>query len=308
LLGWGFGWLVWFGVGVVSSGFWCGFWGLRGKFGGNDIMKNIDFNEIVSAVEFIRRSAEAFNRKIVCRDLSLSLEQITARHHRIINQFGSDLGGLCRIDETTQIIVWDQKLIPYARRSFGDVLDCDLDIYATPSQIHFLTPTSGFLVQGYAVGEDRAFHINTFDLKDVPKIEGDEFVVSEKNVPYGARVLSETNKNTLLVSFGSLVEFLKQDVVQQSKPVNLSGKSKNLLRQMHRPKFSFVSLRRAVSANSQTPSGRRVGSDHSWIVNGHWRRQFYPSLGKHKPKFINPFVKGTGPLLERRQTVYVASR
>lgn len=269
--------------------------------------KGRDFDQIVSSVELIRRTAEAYNREILCWDKSLTGDQIHARHVRITNKFGGSIGGLSRIDATTQIIVWDQALIPYARGTFNDVLGCSLEIYETPSQIHFLTPNAGFLVQGYDVGEkDRIVHINTFDLNDLPRISGDEFVISEHGDDYGPA--TEIDKPALLVAYGSLIEFLGQDVVQQTTPKHLSGKTKNLLRQMHRPKFSFVSLRRAVSANSQTPSGRRAGSNHSWIVNGHWRRQFYPSLGKHKPKFINPFVKGTGPLLERRQTVYVASR
>lgn len=29
-----------------------------------------------------------------------------------------------------------------------------------------------------------------------------------------------------------------------------------------------------------------------FLVSGHWRRQWYPSLQTHKPKWINPYVKG----------------
>jgi hypothetical protein len=31
---------------------------------------------------------------------------------------------------------------------------------------------------------------------------------------------------------------------------------------------------------------------HSWIVRGHWRRQWYPSRGEHRPVWINPHVAG----------------
>jgi len=37
-----------------------------------------------------------------------------------------------------------------------------------------------------------------------------------------------------------------------------------------------------------------VGRDwsHRWIVNPFWRNQWYPSEGRHKPKFIHAYVKG----------------
>lgn len=29
-----------------------------------------------------------------------------------------------------------------------------------------------------------------------------------------------------------------------------------------------------------------------WLVGGHWRRQFYPSVQEHRPKYIEPYIKG----------------
>jgi hypothetical protein len=29
-----------------------------------------------------------------------------------------------------------------------------------------------------------------------------------------------------------------------------------------------------------------------WTVRGHWRNQWYPSRGEHRPVWINPHVKG----------------
>lgn len=31
---------------------------------------------------------------------------------------------------------------------------------------------------------------------------------------------------------------------------------------------------------------------HRWIVNGHWRQQWYPSIEAHRPIWISPYVKG----------------
>lgn len=38
---------------------------------------------------------------------------------------------------------------------------------------------------------------------------------------------------------------------------------------------------------------------HRWMVKGHWRQQWYPSLGMHRPVWVAPYVKGPegAPLL-----------
>lgn len=38
--------------------------------------------------------------------------------------------------------------------------------------------------------------------------------------------------------------------------------------------------------------GKTVEWSHRWIVSGHWRNQWYASLGEHRQIWINPFVKG----------------
>jgi len=35
-------------------------------------------------------------------------------------------------------------------------------------------------------------------------------------------------------------------------------------------------------------------SNKKWLVRGHWRRQYYRTTGEHKPKWIDPFWKGSG--------------
>ena len=37
---------------------------------------------------------------------------------------------------------------------------------------------------------------------------------------------------------------------------------------------------------------REVEWSHRWVVKPHWRRQWYPSQGRHYPKFIMSYVKG----------------
>lgn len=53
----------------------------------------------------------------------------------------------------------------------------------------------------------------------------------------------------------------------------------------------------AVSASEATHSTEWA---RRWIVRGHWRNQWYPSLNMHQPKWIGPYIKGPDgkPLIE----------
>lgn len=64
------------------------------------------------------------------------------------------------------------------------------------------------------------------------------------------------------------------------------------------PSVEVVKLRRPVPREPLTHD--EDGRDYSvrWIVSGHWRKQWYPSLGEatdpaaHKPKWIEAYIKG----------------
>jgi hypothetical protein len=51
-----------------------------------------------------------------------------------------------------------------------------------------------------------------------------------------------------------------------------------------------VELRRKTQASE--PSGEQRNFSHRFIVHGFWRRQWYPSLGMHRQKYIADYVKG----------------
>lgn len=59
---------------------------------------------------------------------------------------------------------------------------------------------------------------------------------------------------------------------------------------------------RMISLRSSHGGGRGQGSReyvHQWMVRGHWRKQWYPSIQANRPVFIAPYVKGPegAPLL-----------
>src|SRR4029077_12429361 len=59
------------------------------------------------------------------------------------------------------------------------------------------------------------------------------------------------------------------------------------------PDVRVVTLRRYREDDGEVdPDMRGREYSHRFIVNAFWRRQWYPSEQRHKPKWIAPFVKG----------------
>lgn len=77
------------------------------------------------------------------------------------------------------------------------------------------------------------------------------------------------------------------------------------------PDVRVVQLRRYRQPNDGEvdPDQRGREYSHRFIVGGHWRKQWYPSEQRHKPRWIAPYVKGPDdkPLVVK-QTTYVLSR
>lgn len=63
------------------------------------------------------------------------------------------------------------------------------------------------------------------------------------------------------------------------------------------PDVRVLSLRGVGSGGGSGDGSREYL--HQWIVRGHWRRQWYPSIQQHRPRWIAPHVKGPdgAPLL-----------
>jgi hypothetical protein len=65
-----------------------------------------------------------------------------------------------------------------------------------------------------------------------------------------------------------------------------------------------VTLRRPKGAPAEEHG--KANYSHSFIVNAHWRNQWYPSLNRHKPKLIHAYVKGDGPLVVKSRVIRLA--
>jgi len=55
---------------------------------------------------------------------------------------------------------------------------------------------------------------------------------------------------------------------------------------------SLVTLRRLKTPGHEEEHPGSVDWSHRWIVGGHWRNQFLPSVNDHRLQWISPYVKG----------------
>lgn len=57
-------------------------------------------------------------------------------------------------------------------------------------------------------------------------------------------------------------------------------------------KLQVVRLRRPAARPAEDRAGKTVEWSQRWLVRGHWRQQWYPSIQAHRQIWISDFVKG----------------
>lgn len=92
-----------------------------------------------------------------------------------------------------------------------------------------------------------------------------------------------------IVAFNLLVEQRvlqdedHQPTRQMRRAAERRGRTIDPVRLTRLPRMSH-----SGSGNAQTDRDYT----HRWVVNGHWRNQWYPSMQSHRPKWIAPYIKG----------------
>jgi len=73
--------------------------------------------------------------------------------------------------------------------------------------------------------------------------------------------------------------------------------------------ITVVRLRREKQPHAE-PSGKTIDYSHRFLRSGHWRNQWYPSLHRHRMKWINPTIVGPPdkPLRSGKQRVFTWTR
>lgn len=74
--------------------------------------------------------------------------------------------------------------------------------------------------------------------------------------------------------------------------------------QMPEHDVTVIRLRRPRSKGE--PTGKHVEWSHQWLVGGHWRNQYFPSLKANRQIYIAPYIKGPEdkPLRIREKRVF----
>lgn len=105
--------------------------------------------------------------------------------------------------------------------------------------------------------------------------------------------------------FRAMCYLLRQRVAQETTVSPDRAARRRMAREGREPASVRVISIRGASASGGGDGSREYV--HRWVVRGHWRRQWYPSIQQNRPIWITPYVKGPedAPLLGGEK-VYVA--
>lgn len=86
---------------------------------------------------------------------------------------------------------------------------------------------------------------------------------------------------------------LMREFVPRRQPVSRAVRRRAARAFMaHRSNVTVIQLRRQRDFLSNNHEPQIVEWNHRWIVRGHWRNQWHPSLQTHRQRWIFPHIKG----------------
>lgn len=120
-------------------------------------------------------------------------------------------------------------------------------------------------------------------------LRGDDFILNDKIVDDDVRDMV-----TIVISTLIYVSAFKTETTRVRSKKILCKKSSSFSTPKH--VINHIRLYQTIKDNeySQSKNGSSWKSEKRWLVRGHWRNQYYKTLDKYKPKWIDPFWKGSG--------------
>jgi len=116
----------------------------------------------------------------------------------------------------------------------------------------------------------------------------------------------------LMSTFGACMSFLQQRILIAPQQRADRPARRRLERDgyVHEPLIRVVELRRKHVHSGHVSGQESVEWSHQWVVSGHWRQQWYPSLNMNQPRWIMPYVKGPAdrPLKPPRAKIFAVVR
>lgn len=89
----------------------------------------------------------------------------------------------------------------------------------------------------------------------------------------------------------AVIHFMGQRIVKHVTHHPSRAVARRLPAHVADPVVQVITLRTREYRSDDEATGEREYHTR-WIVRGHWRNQWYPSEGRHKPIYVNPYVKG----------------
>jgi hypothetical protein len=192
----------------------------------------------------------------------------------------------------TTAILWDHNILATA----GDCL-C-LETYAWRDLVTDYTDLSD---------DDKAAVQRSMPTRLFPT-GGSEWPVRELTTEFKLLPADDATKRLSIIEDRKLMStfwaLCSQKIVEESVQLPTRAQRREAQRRGHREPSSVRVIRLREVARHGTGASRDVAWSHRWIVGSHWRNQWYPSTGSHRPKLIEAYQKGPADKpLKVRQTV-----
>lgn len=117
--------------------------------------------------------------------------------------------------------------------------------------------------------------------------------------------------NVIGQQLSAAVAFLKMKVAAKERALLPRPERRRMKRDGRKePELYTVSLRKTQGKAENAGTGELIERDSHWMVSGHWRRQWFPSVEKHAPLWIDGYIKGdtTKPFKASKKRVFAAVR
>jgi hypothetical protein len=90
----------------------------------------------------------------------------------------------------------------------------------------------------------------------------------------------------------TLCEFLRQHILQTSNRVVTNRQARRRIAKSleHEPTVNVVELRRREYQQRDESHDAHIEYSCQWLVRGHWRQQYFPASGEHRPLWIAPHI------------------
>lgn len=161
------------------------------------------------------------------------------------------------------------------------------------------------------VGDSEEDLLATVAFVDVmlPVIKNSNFTTWRQLLPYISVRFLYVGEPIPEQSYYKLLYFLEQKV-SLVQPVKHTSEELETLQanNLRADSLQEIVLRRLQ--RKESAEGSEKECQYQWVVSGHIRRQWYPSLKAHKMIFIEPYMKGdeNKPMLPFKGTLYLAKR